>query len=254
MTMLIPNNWSKITLAQYQELKALEAEEESIGSFEYIIEQLAILLDTDSEDDFFDDMDIDQLLEMIKNVSWLRSKPNGMIKNEIDKYYCKELNKLTLGEFLDLEHYFKEDYFANLHYIAAILYRRRKTDEWDNIIEEPYIYDPKQRADKYLDLPITYTFGLIQYYTEWKENIMKIYENVFEEPGFDEINEEDELTGQELAEHRKQIAQDKAKSEWSWEAIIYDLSNKDLTKYDQLFDTTFILVMNTLSMKKLFDF
>lgn len=254
MTMIeqMPNSWRDITLSQFQELKALEQDESIIGDFEFIIEQLAVLLDTDSEDELFEDMDIDELLNIINNVKWLRSSPSNSVTQQINDMYCIDLKNIKFGEFLDLEHYFKDNYFENLHYIAAIMYRRKKQDEWGNDIIEPYIYNLEKRALIYLDMSIVNIFGLIKYYIEWKENIMQVYKNLFENPNFDKIENEDELDAKELAELKKEIEEDKRKAEWGWESILWELSGNDLTKYDELFDTNFILVMNTLSLKKAF--
>ena len=249
----LPKSWNEITLYQYQELNNLELEADNFGNFQYILEQLAILLDTDSEDELFEDMDIDELLNIIKNIKWLRSKPANNIVKKINNMFCKDINKLTLGEFLDLEFYFKENYINNLQYIAAIFYRSNKQDEWGHTIIEPYEYDLEERSKLFIDLNITKLYGLIDYYLEWKSNIMEIYANVFEDPNFDKIENEEELDAKELADIKKEIEEDKKKAEWGWESVIYDLSNKDLTKYNDLFNTPFILVMNTLSMKKTFN-
>lgn len=250
LNQLIPKNWRDITLEQYQELKLLEYEDHNLGNFEYIIEQLAIILDTDSEDEIFDDIDIDELLNIINNIKWLRSEPKFSVLDKIDEYTCRDLNKITLGEFLDLEHYFKDNYYLNLHYIASIFYQRQTTDMWGNKTQEPYIYDLEPRAIKYQSLPITYTVGLIDYYIEWKENLLQVYENVFADTDYDKIDNEEQLDAQEIADIKKEIAEEKKKTIWSWEAIIYELSGNNITNYDEVFNTPLILIMNTLSMKK----
>jgi hypothetical protein len=42
--------------------------------------------------------------------------------------------------------------------------------------------------------------------------------------------------------------QEKVFSKWSWEKLLYDLSNQDLTKIDAVTDLNLIFVFNMLSM------
>lgn len=241
--------WFDIKLYQYQELKQLDTEYNG-STFEYIIEQLSIIMDTDSTDDVFYDMDIDNLLDLIKEYKWLRHNPG---KRVIDDMSVRELKRLTVGEFLDLEYYFEDDYYKNLHLIAAILYKKSKIDEWDNVIIEPYIYDVSKRGERYLDISIEYTFWLVEYYLSWKESIMESYKYLFEENDSDEIEDEHLLDQEEIADIKRQIADDNIKKKWGWQAIIFDLCNNDLSKYigdKSIFDVPIILFLNTLSMKK----
>lgn len=239
--MILPTNWSSITLRQYQELEELN----DLSGIELILERLAVLLDTDIYDSQIFDLDMDDILTISNKISWLDSEPN-FIGTDIDFHLKpKDLNTLFLGEFIDIEHYINEP-IKNLHIVSAIYFKKIKLDEWENTIEEPYIYDIQKRSELFLDLPITYILKYYKSYLMWRDNFLKTYENLF----IENQNEEVDLQGYDLIEYQKEVLEEKVKSKWSWESILLGLSNGDVTKFDKLFKTPLILVFNTLSAKK----
>jgi hypothetical protein len=245
----LPKSWSDITVEQYQELFLLN-EDDFNGEFDLILEQLAIILNTSSDDDEFDELDIDDLISLMSKIKWLKLDINKNNKLIIDNLHCKDFNKLTLGEFIDLEHFFGLNYIENLHIICAIIYKQQSIDQWNNVIEEPYRYDIYERSNKFLEYSIEDVYAIIKKYLDWKQNLMDIYGTLFEDPNFDKIENEEAFDVEELLEMKQEIEEDKKKSKWSWEAIVYDLANNDITKFNDVFDTQLILVLNTLSMKK----
>jgi hypothetical protein len=240
--MKIPNNWSSITLRQYQELQELN----DLSGIELILERLAIILDTDIYDSQIFNLDMDELLSIKNDISWLDSEPN-YVGSDIDFYLKpKDFNNIFLGEFIDIEHYINEP-IKNLHIISAIYFKKIKLDEWENTIEEPYIYDIEKRSELFLDLPITFVLKYHKSYMIWRDNFLKTYENLFMENNNDE---ETDLQGYELIEHQREVLEEKVKSKWSWESILYGLSNNDITKFKELFGIEVILIFNMLSMRK----
>lgn len=247
---LLPKSFDDITVETYQELLTLNVNDFE-GEFSLLTEQLAILLGVGSDDELFDDLDIDDLIDAMNNIKWLKSNPTYNYKKDVEYLTCKsDLNKLTLGEFIDLEYFFEQDYIKNLHIICGILYKQYKTDDWNNTIEEPYIYDIYERSNLFIEQPISNVYGIIKMYLDWKENILNAYANLFEDPNFDKIEDEHMFEPEELMEMKQEIEVEKKKSKWSWEAIIWELSGKNLSYYDQVLNIPIILVFNTLSMKK----
>ncbi len=244
---LLPKSWNDITLTMFQELKSLNKED--TNKFELVLEQLAIVIDTDTEDELFDELDIDELFKIIGKIKWLYSEPNKNFTKKIGEYEIKDLTKLTLGEFLDLEHYFGDDYIQNLHIICAILYKQYKVNEWNNIIEEPYGYDIELRSKIFNNLSINNLFGIIDYYLNYKQMIMDSYTQIFESDNWDELETEG-LDDLEINELKKEIEIDKKNAKWSWPRIIYDLCNNDISKYDDITSLPLTYVLNTLTMKK----
>ena len=231
--MNIPKSWSQVKVDQFIELHNLD--EEGLGSlFLYQLESLAILTDEDA-----DEIDItpNELIEILNSLSWVKNEPRGY-SAKLGQLTFRPFTFLTLGEFIDLEHYFSEDYINNLPTICAILYRHTKTDEWGNVIYEPYKFIPQDRAALFLELPITDVYGIIQLYLKFRADFIERYSFIFnpEIDGEDEMDEEDKQ-----AEH--------VENKWSWEMLLYSLSGEDITKVDHITDLPLVFVFNFLAMK-----
>lgn len=225
---MLPKSWQQIKVDQYVELRSLR--EENFGSlFLFNIELLAIVMDTEADE--LDDLTSDELTENINALRWIGRDPVGM-QNNVMRYNLVPLKYLSIGEFIDLESYFANDYIKNLTNICAIRYR--KTDE-------KYNYDPTDRADEFNELPITDVYGIIPEYLKFREEFIKAYENLF----MPDIEETEDLD----AEDKKEEEEEKRLQKWSWERIIYDLCNGDITKVDQVTELPLVMVFNFLSMK-----
>jgi len=126
ITIKIPQGWDEITIGQYQEyLDVLKSSNET-RPHKQIISLLSVLTDTDEMD--FYRMPMDTIYDINDAVSFMNEEPKGVFKNIItikgkDYGFQKDLNQLTLGEWIDLEHYVTNGVIENLHYITAILYR-----------------------------------------------------------------------------------------------------------------------------------
>ena len=231
--MNIPKSWNQIKVDQFIELHNLE--EEGLGSlFLYQLESLAILTDEDA-----DEIDItpNELIEILNSLSWVKNEPRGY-STKLGQLTFRPFTFLTLGEFIDLEHYFSEDYINNLPTICAILYRHTKEDEWGSVVYEPYKYIPQDRAALFLELPITDVYGIIQLYLKFRADFIERYSFIFNP----EIEDEDEMDEEDKqAEH--------VENKWSWEMLLYSLSGEDITKVDPITDLPLVFVFNFLAMK-----
>ena len=248
----LPSNWNLITIDQYIELKALEQEE--LTSMSLVLEQLAVLLDSDSTDPDIENLDVDDLFSCIEQLAFLSADPPSNAQKLQIELQPIELNELVIGEFIDLEHYMEEP-LDNLKIILAILFKKRKKDKWGNTIYEPYIYDINERAEEFGGIPITSGMYWLRKYINWKKDFMKTYENLFEDSdtGKEVEEEKKELTGYENIEYRKELLRQQSKAKFSWENTIYGLANGDITKFNDVFGQKVILVFNVLGMKKTFE-
>lgn len=240
----LPKSFDEISYKQYLEL--IDIDIANLSFYTRYIEILSILSDLPTED--FEDMDIDDVGSLIKDIKWLKLEPSSIFKKELDNFTYKGLDNLTFGEFIDLEYFFSEDYIKNLPIICAILYRQTKKDEWDNIIFEPYskinIYE---RMKRFSELPITSIYGVIKDYIEYKKKFYDTYQNLFE-PNVEETDAKEEIPIE--YDEQIQIQEEKKQSKWSYENIIHKLSNGDVTKYDLITDLPLIFVFNQLSYRK----
>lgn len=248
----LPNNWNSITVSQYLEIEDLKSE--NLYGTELILEQIAILLNTDSEDPKINSLDIDELFEIVDKLRFLGNEPPSNHVNLNTNLKPIEFNELVLGEFIDIEHYII-DPMVNVHIILAIIHKKWIKDEWDNDVYEPYIYDINKRAEQFLDIPVTAAIYWIRKYIVWKEEFMKNYQNLFEDPdvGKELEEEEEELTGYDLVEYKKTLMIQRQKAKFSWENTIYGLAKGDITKFNDIFGQKLILVFNILNMKSVME-
>ena len=212
--------------------------------FNYQIDVLSALTDSDISD--FEDLDIDELGELAKEIKWIQSEPSKRYKNKIDNYVLKPYSKLSLGEFIDLEHYFSNNYLDHFCHILALLYRRTSKNVYGDDIIEPYNYSPSDRLDWYLDYKITDVYGLIPEYIKFRENFTNTYTNLLVDvvPDDEVLDDADEI---------KEQKREQEKQKFAWESTIMALCNDDLSKFNDILDMSAVLVFNILGMKKTLD-
>ena len=80
-------------MSQFLELNRLSSED---GLFNYKIDVLCIL--TDKDVSYFEELELNELSELTKQIKWLQSDPSRRYKSKLDKYVLKPFSKLTLGE------------------------------------------------------------------------------------------------------------------------------------------------------------
>jgi len=233
----LPRNWNEVTVNQWLELNTID-ELEYNSVFLQTIEAISILSDTDPEE--LEDLDPEELINLARKVSFIQREPSNKPKELVKGLKLKPLDRLTLGEFIDLEHYAMQ-FVQNFDILLSILYKSWKTDEWGNLIFEPYSYSLVSRKLLFHDVSINEVYGAVKNYIDYSNDFKKRYENLFN-PVIEE--EETELDEDDL----KAEAEEKVFSKWSWEKLLYDLSNQDLTKIDAVTDLNLIFVFNMLSM------
>ena len=237
----LPKNWNQISVEQFLEIRSLSSED---GMFNYQIDVLSALTDSDISE--FEELDIDELSELTSQIKWIQSDPSRRYKNKLDKYVLKPFSKLTLGEFIDLEYYFSNNYLDNFCHILALLYRRTSKNVYGDDIIEPYEYSPRDRLDWFLDYPITDVYGLIPEYLKYRENFTNTYTNLLVD-----VVPDDEVL--EDAEEIKEQKREQEKQKFAWESTIMALCNDDLSKFNDILNMSVVLVFNILGMKKTLD-
>jgi hypothetical protein len=233
----LPRNWNEVNVSQWLELNTIDDDEYN-SVFLQTIEALSILSDTDPEE--LEDLDPEELINLAQKVSFVKREPSNKPKELVKGLKLKPLDRLTLGEFIDLEHYAMQ-FVQNFDILLSILYKRWKTDEWGNLIFEPYTYSIMSRKDTFQDVSINEVYGAVKNYIDYSNDFKKRYENLF-----NPVIEEDETELDE--EDLKAEAEEKVFTKWSWEKLLYDLANQDLTKIDAVTDLNLIFVFNMLSM------
>lgn len=235
-----------MTLEQFLEYSKIDREQ---GAYHFNTEALSILADVSI--DTLEDMDIDELNELVKAHSWCTSEPSKRYKTELLGMTLKPFNKLCLFEYIDLDYFVTDNYLHNLDKICAILFKRTKENEWGEIVMEPYEYDLNNRAELFLDLPITDVYGIITDFLKFRENFLKTYENLFSGEADEPLTDEERANLD--AEDIKEIEAEEKSAKWSWELMIYNLCNGDVTKTSKVGELSLTYVFNILGMKKELD-
>jgi hypothetical protein len=243
--MYLPKQWSDITLEQFIEISEIDKDQGANG---YNSELMAIV--TDMSYDEIDELDIDDMVQMVEEFKWALSQPSKQYKHELLGMKIKPLAKLCLFEYIDLDYYFNDNYHTNLDKICAILYRQTKVNEWGEVVLETYDYDIHVRAEKFLDLPITDMYGIVSEFLKFRENFLDVYKNLFGEA-------EDPLTADDKAamepDEIKEVEAEVKNNKWSWERMIYGLTDGDITKSEAVGALPLTYVFNILGMKKELD-
>lgn len=236
--MKLPKSWNEITVSQWVELNSIDQEEYN-SVFLYTLEAISILSDTDPEE--LEELSPEELIDLAAKVSFVKREPSNKPNELVKGFRLKPMDALTLGEFIDLEHYISQT-TENFTLLLSILYKRWKTNEWGSLIFEPYSYSIMSRKNIFEDISINEVFGAVNNYVNYSNDFKQRYENLFN-PVIEE-DEEVELDAEDL----KAEAEEKVFTKWSWEKLLYDLSNQDITKIDAVTDLPLVFVFNMLSM------
>ena len=234
----LPKNWSQVTIEQFIEIRSLNIED---GTLQYNTDLLSILSDLPIE--HFDEMDFDELQDITNQLAWMYSEPSKRYQHQLGEFKLKPFVDITLGEFITLEAFVTDDYIKNLRNICAILYRKTSTDEWGNVINEPYKFKSSERVHLFDDYPITSVFGLIPEYLQFRQSFLDSHANLMTE-SFDD----DEVVDD--PEEIKEKEEEKKSSKWGWEQLIWMMCDGDLSKFDAITDTKLVLIFNFLAMRK----
>lgn len=117
----IPESWSEISIEKFQELSTFNSENTISNSINII----ACLTESDTE--IIKRMSSDDLKNVTELLAWSKELPPTEFKHtiEIDGItysLVPDLNKLTVGEWIDIDGYL-ENFTENIHNVMAILYR-----------------------------------------------------------------------------------------------------------------------------------
>ncbi len=236
--MNLPRNWNEVRVSQWVELSTIDPTEFN-SVFLQTIEALSILSDTDPEE--LEDLDPEELIDLASQVSFIKREPSNKPKQAVKGFMLKPLDALTLGEFIDLEYYISQT-TENFTLLLSILYKRWKRDEWGNLVFEPYVYKLNERTDLFNEVSINEVFGAVNNYVNYSNDFKQRYENLF-----NPVIEQDEEVEFD-AEDLKAEAEEKVFTKWSWEKLLYDIANEDLTKINAVTDLPLVFVFNMLSM------
>jgi len=120
----MPTGWDGVTIAQWQELNQLAAEDYD-NDVKLLIDQLSVLLDADS--DVVRRLPLETVTEMGRVIAGfddaqLQGHRGSIEVGGVERRIVPDLKDLTFGEWVDLDGLVKEP-VANMHRIVSVLYR-----------------------------------------------------------------------------------------------------------------------------------
>jgi hypothetical protein len=114
-------SWADIKLYQLQEINELPEFDEEI---DYVIEKLAILLNTDPSN--IEQMPINELMEEFGKWNFLNKEPKEKSTPTItingNKYGMIELSKISMAQLVDIEEYINDGLMKNIHKLFSVIY------------------------------------------------------------------------------------------------------------------------------------
>ena len=164
MKISIPTDFGDITLAEYNKMhKVLNSKPTDI------VELLSIALRCDKKK--LKNATRASLNKAMKEINWMFQKPNVDEMPFVDRFTLKgveygfipNMQKLSVGEFVDIEHFTTKGTYDHLAEIMGILYRP-VTEKYGNHYDiEPYD-DYDWQADRMLDMPVDIAIAAIVFF------------------------------------------------------------------------------------------
>ena len=171
----IPNEWSDITIGIYQEY--VKIQESKSSEKNKVIRSLALLCGTSplvvKKMAYTDLLDI---MNIIKGMIDTEPKEDDFVKlftfSETEFGFVPNLNKLTTGEYIDLESYCKNP-IKNLHIIMSILYRKVTNKVNKRYAIEPYNPD-EFKEELFKDCPMNIALSSLGFFLTLGERLARI--------------------------------------------------------------------------------
>ena len=171
----IPNEWSDITIGIYQEY--VKIQESKASEKNKVIRSLALLCNTSP---FvvkkMSYTDLLEIMNIIKGMIDTEPKEEDFVKvftfSDIEFGFVPNLNKLTTGEYIDLESYCKNP-IENLHIIMSILYRKVTNKVNKRYAIEPYNPD-EFKEELFKDCPMNIALSSLGFFLTLGERLATI--------------------------------------------------------------------------------
>jgi len=164
----LPSCWEEVNLEKF--LKIIEINDENLSNLKKLLKFISILTDIDEK--VLRQVNLDQINQI--DISFMNKSFDEKINKTISingvKYgMVKELDKLSLGEYADLEELAtnkEQDSNKNLHKIAAILMRPVIDEDGDLYTIEKYDWETvEQRASIFLkEMNVAQLFGVSNFF------------------------------------------------------------------------------------------
>jgi hypothetical protein len=213
---------------------------------DYQVEVVAIASDADPEDVYeYSAQRLRQQFALISRTLNNIPSPPDTIRLLGEDLHLIPFHHLTLGEFIDLEHFCAEN--SLIMEVCAILYRRKTVSPWQGDTWEEYGEWLGARKKLFADAELATAGAKIQY-LQWRSNVTTQYSGLFETP-YDEDPQDQEILS--TLEREKLKRQENQQRAFSWEGTLLTLANGNAAYVPQVLKLPVLLALNLLSSLKI---
>lgn len=173
--LIIPDNWSDITIGTYQ--KYVKIQEGKGSEKNKIIKSLSLLCNTTpfivKKMPYKDLLEIMAIIKKMIDTEPKKEKFRKVFTFNDEEYgFCPNLSNITTGEYIDLESYCKEP-VENLHIIMSILYRKITFKRNERYAIEDY--NPDQfKEELFKDCPMDIALSSLGFFLTLGSDLARI--------------------------------------------------------------------------------
>jgi hypothetical protein len=231
-------------LRQYFEIQELN-NKSNLSKVERYVELVSIL--TEKDPDELKELPLNILQGMVEGIN-LKINKGAVEKVTVRNkdLYLIPFNNLTLGEWIDLDYYLKNNLDLK---IIEVLYRQKNDNPWDKVEYESYGSFSKERSEFLLELKAEDVLGVKQMYIQWRENVLTQYQGLFQT--FDKVEDYSDLDIKAQREIEQALKEEEQMKQFAWERLVMLLCDNDITKFNQVLELPVIQVFNIMAMKKI---
>ena len=225
-------SWNGITVEMYQYL--IEIQEADMDQLDKILYQITALCKTTEEK-----LNKISVKEFNRLSSSLAKKLDKMEGKAVDKLkgfkFNYDFKNVTLGQYIEVNHFLREGQMNNLHYLAASICKKKGLDH-------------EQRANEILKLPvIPVSYSVAKYVEEFKK-FNDSYKGLF---GLDDEDEIDEID--DVVEFERSLNKDDFNSRYGWIYSTKKVAEFAGIKVEEAYDLPVIQAFNYLSYLKAYN-
>lgn len=238
-----------ISYGQYNELMTISG----TGIIDNMVSVICIVKDlTDVDVLEWSVKKIKEEFNIIKNiVQSIGSSPvfQEVVECPFGTAHYKSISTMTLGEYIDLEHFMKNQEYGKL---LALVYRRKNNSKWDKDEWEDWGGYSEKRKEAFNDLDANVCISAINKTVIDKQEFIKHWDFIFEKNEFDydeELNRDDITTEEKniILDERKK---DELRSSLNFEILIHNITGGDKLKIDETLKLNIGLIFKFIAVDK----
>lgn len=241
-----------MTLSQYLEIKNLG----KLSLIESYIQIYSIYFNRDPVD--VEKLSMKKIKKEVGNISNtlknLESNDNykESITTKMGELHFKSLTEMSLGEYIDLEYFLKDDKIVET---LCLIYRKKNIKFWDIDTWEEWGDFIDKRRDIFLEHNITEIFGAIKNIINQKNKFIEKYKDLWNK---DDYDYDEELKNENLTDEEKKIIEeerkiDQVRTSFNFEFLIHSMTGGDIMRVEEVLKMNVDLLFKFLLVGKQYD-